>query len=118
MPGRTMPRGEETSPPGDAHPHDAAIERLVDDELPLLRAEGAEEHDPLPHFGFAVLDQLARAELGEAVAFAGLHPGDDAPVEFDADVADVAAADVMRPRMRRREMRQAAGGAEDYALVF
>src|SRR5436309_3080305 len=51
------------------------------------------------------------------MALAREQPLDQASVELDADVADVALADVMCPRMRWREVRQAAGGAKDEALV-
>src|SRR5947207_6855655 len=111
MPGRrarTPAKGALQRPPADSHSHDAAIQRLVDQELRLRGAERAEQHDPLPQLGLAVLDQLARRALGQAVAFAGVDPRDGATIELDADVTDVARADVMRPGMRRRAVREAA----------
>jgi hypothetical protein len=50
------------------------------------------------------VDQLAGGESGQLLALSRAHPLDDLPVEVDADIADVARTDVVRPRMRRREM--------------
>src|SRR5262249_43536989 len=63
----------------------------------------------------AMLDQLGGREAGEAMAFTAAHPADDAPIELHADVADVTRTDVVRPRMRRREVGQAARAAQDDA---
>src|SRR5260221_649295 len=90
-------------PPPYPHSHDAPEKRLVDQEFRLHRADRAEEHDPLPQLGFAVLDQLGRGKRGEPMPLTRTHPLDQAPVEVDADIADVARADVMRPGVRRRE---------------
>src|ERR1041385_2275614 len=68
-------------PPSHAHPHDAADQWLVDEDLRLRLADGTEEHDPLAQLGLAVLDQLGGREPGEAMDFADAHPGDDARTE-------------------------------------
>src|SRR6185295_17184655 len=73
--------------------------------------------DPLPQLRFAVLDQLVGGKARQLLALARAHPLDDLPVEVDADVADVARADVVRPWVRRREMGQAARSAKDDSLV-
>src|SRR5262249_21611834 len=94
-------------PVSHAHPHDRAEERLVHEDLRPRGADRAEHHDPLAQLALAVLDQLARAESRELVAFAVSHPFHDLPVELDRDVAHVALAHVVRPGVGRREMRQA-----------
>src|SRR5205814_4251910 len=92
-------------PPAHPHSHDAAIERLVNQELRFHVAYGAEHDDPLPQLGVAMDDQLARRELRRAVTFTGEQPLHHSAIEVDADVTDVTRADVMRPRVRGREMR-------------
>src|SRR5262249_14511379 len=100
------------APISHAHPHDRAEQRLVDEDLGPRAADRSEHHDPLAQLALAVLDQLARGELRELLAYAQPHPLDDLPVEVDRDVADVAAADVVRPGVGWGEVRQAPRGAQ------